>query len=207
MSHRHPPSTFPKGIRSRKQGGRVAVVSDPQHHEIKPRPPPWVGIGYRTKHVLILPCSNIRIRMLSSHAMDTILKDVERTKERCFGEMVIAVRMVRRRATLIAEKEVRARPLLRRVGELGSQSAIHLLGSPASGQCEKESASLVDRLLLQVLCQGGGLCGPLRDVVQDMHFVASGHRMNLLCVRWSITVREDSGEVGGYSGRTFASLY
>ena len=144
--------------------------------------------------------------MLSSHAMDTIYREVERTKERRVGKMVIAVRMVRRHATLIAEEEVRARPLLRRGRGLGGQSAVYLLGSPASGQCDKESASLVDRLLSQVPCQGGGLCGPFRDIVQDMHFGMRRHRMNLLFVRWSIMVREDSAEAGGFSGRTFAAL-
>jgi hypothetical protein len=92
----------------------MSVVSYAEHHEIKLRPVPWVGLGDRTEHVFILLRRRIRIRSLASHAMSTLSSDIEWTEECFFRETVVAVGMVGRHTALIAEKEVCARPRVRR---------------------------------------------------------------------------------------------
>ena len=112
MSHRDASSTLIEGIGSRKQRGGVAVISHAQHHQIKVRPFARCSTGHRPKLVLILPCGNSWIWMLSSHTVNLVLPNVKWTKERFFSQAEIAVGSVGRHTAFIAEEEIGARPLL-----------------------------------------------------------------------------------------------
>jgi hypothetical protein len=103
------------------------------------------------------------------------LSDIEWSKERFFRETVVAVGMVGRYTALIAEEEVRARPLSWRSSGTGSQVMVYLFGSPTPGQSEKESSARLDRLPPDLEGQVGSLGCPLVYIVQNLDFGAGRH--------------------------------
>jgi hypothetical protein len=102
---------------------------------------------------------------------------MQRFEKRLFGETVIAVRMVRRHATFIAEKETRVSPLVSCRRTNGGQSLIQLLRCPSTRQRHEKPAVVFNRSLLKGQYESRRLGRPGRNIVaEDMHLGKDGHR-------------------------------
>ncbi len=130
-----------------KQRSRVAVLAEPEEHEIETGNSLRGGRGEggeRSAHVGFIALRGVRL--VHGDAVDVLRRDRDVAQQRVEGRFVVPIRMARGHAPLVAEEDLRGVPVHLRSDQRCRQKAVTREGRRPPCEGDEELSSFGDGL-------------------------------------------------------------